>query len=70
LAFTPRTVASWCSAQARPASSNNFATVLMDTPVRRETERMDETLAEQGEDLGAGAGRELVHARHDMNFHA
>ena len=27
-------------------------------------------LAQHGEDLGAGLGVELVHALHDMNFHA
>jgi hypothetical protein len=39
---TFRTFVSWKAAQAIPASMSSFETVLMDTPVIRDTERMDD----------------------------
>ncbi len=39
--FTSRTVSSWKVAQAFPASTSSFDTVLMDTSASRETERME-----------------------------
>jgi hypothetical protein len=42
LKVTPRTVLSWKAAQASPASTSSLETVLIETPVIRETERMDD----------------------------
>jgi hypothetical protein len=41
-ALTPITCSSWNAALNLPASIKSFATVLIDTSARRETERMDE----------------------------
>jgi hypothetical protein len=42
LAFTSHTFASWNAAQARPASTKSFDTVLMETSHIREIARIDE----------------------------
>src|SRR5579863_471755 len=41
-AFTFRTFSSWKAAQAVPASIRSFVTVLIDTSVTREIDRMDD----------------------------
>src|SRR5437879_7987655 len=40
--FRPRTFSSWNAAQTRPASTNSFETVLIETSHKRETERIDD----------------------------
>src|ERR1035441_987733 len=39
-AFTPRTFSSWKAAQAFPASTKSFETVLIDTSATRQIDRM------------------------------
>ena len=60
-ALTPFTVASWCAEHALPASTSNFETVLKAMPVTRLIARRLLPFAENGDDLGALGGSELVH---------